>query len=87
MICTKCQQHIRPKQPYHRTKRGPHHQDCVGGTFDKAGWFAIKAKVFLEKFPEAWLTRDPFVCDTVIETKWIADLMRAAKREGIAFDD
>ena len=28
MNCTRCNQRIVPKQKYHRTKRGPHHQAC-----------------------------------------------------------
>ena len=34
MECTKCKKKIVPGQKYHRTKRGPHHQDCsnVQGT-------------------------------------------------------
>ena len=54
-------------------------------SIDRAGWFAIKAKVFLERFPEKWLIEDPIVRDTIVETEWIADLMRAAKKEDIAF--
>lgn len=29
MKCTKCKRPIEPKTPYHRTKLGPHHRDCM----------------------------------------------------------
>jgi hypothetical protein len=53
-------------------------------TIDRAGWFAIKVKVFLEKFPHEWLEQDPRP-HTTVDSYLIADLMRAAKKEGIAF--
>lgn len=29
MTCTKCQKPIEKGQPYHRSKKGPHHRDCM----------------------------------------------------------
>jgi hypothetical protein len=59
MECTKCKKQIVPGQKYHRTKRGPHHQDCsnVQGTPAVAVQRVVSR--LIEAVPSNWL--DPML--------------------------